>query len=204
MIAPFRASPEDRANAFFQSRQAAYMRKALIILGQLHDDDIEWLIANGARRRVSAGDTLIRQGTPIDSLYVVLDGKLSVRDERHPGGRELSRLAAGDIVGEMSFVDARPPSASVTALSDSQVLTLDRGGVRAHLDADPAFAARFYRAIATFLSDRLRATVDTLSYGAPVAGVSDEEQADELDLTVLESMHLAGARFDQIVKRARP
>jgi len=178
------------------------MRKALYILGQLDDRDVEFLIASGTRQSVSAGDVLIRQGQAIDALYVVLDGHFSVRDERL--GREIARLSAGDIVGEMSFVDARPPSATVTALGDAQVLALDAYRVTEQLIRDHAFAARFYRALATFLSDRLRATVSTLGYGEPTTGITDDDQPGELDLNVLDRVHLAGARFDQIVKRATP
>jgi CRP-like cAMP-binding protein len=105
------------------------------------------------------------------------------------------------MVGEMSFIDARPPSATVTAAQDSAVLAIPRPQLVAKLDQDTAFAARFYRALATFLSDRLRGTVSRLGYSEGQPLQEDVEYADELDDNVLDNVHLAGARFERIVKR---
>src|SRR5690349_14270378 len=101
------------------------MRKVLYILGQLSDDDIEWLIGNGRQRQLGPGDVLIREGQPIEALYIVLDGALVV-SAAASGDAEIARLGAGEIIGEISFVDSRPPSATVTALQPSIVFTLDR------------------------------------------------------------------------------
>jgi len=89
------------------------MRKALFLLGRLSDEDVEWMIAYGRQRTVRAGDVLIRQGEPVEDLFLVLHGSFRVWDER--AERELARLTSGEIVGEMSFVDANPPSATVAA-----------------------------------------------------------------------------------------
>ena len=171
------------------------MRKVLYMLGQLNDDDIEWMLGVGARRRLPAHATLIREGQPIDALYIVLDGILSIQVAAL-GNQEINRLGAGEIIGEMSFVDARPPSATVTALSDSLVFELGRAQLNARLESDAPFAARFYRALAVFLADRLRNTVGRLGYGTTA-----EDDRDELDDSVLDTVHLAGARFERILKR---
>ena len=176
------------------------MRKVLYILGQLGDEDIEWLIANGRRERVPAGAVLIHEGRTIDAVYVVLDGLLSVATAALQD-KDLAQLGAGEIVGEMSFVDARPPSASVRARRDSLVLAIPRSRLAAKLEQDVAFAARFYRAVAVFLSDRLRNTVSRFGYGG--GGGLDENVTydDELDEGVLDNVHLAGARFQRILQR---
>lgn len=178
------------------------MRKALYILGELTDLDIEWLIEHGRREPVARGAVLIRQGEALTSLYVVLRGLFTVTDARL-SGREMARLGAGEILGEMSLLEARPPSATVTAAEAGLVLAIARGELDAHLKSNTAFAARFYRALAVFLSDRVRATVRTLGYGVPAASAVNEAatQDDELDLNVLDKIHLAGQRFDDILKR---
>src|SRR5438270_2403022 len=97
------------------------MRKALYLMGILNDKDIEWLIRVGQIRRVEAGSVLIRQGVKIDCLFIVLDGKLCVRlNDR----TTIAYLAQGEIVGEISFLDSRPPTASVIATETSRVLVL--------------------------------------------------------------------------------
>ena len=104
----------------------------------------------------------------------------------------------------MSFVDGRPPSATVQALSDSLLFAIPRRALASKLEADQGFAARFYRALAVFLSQRLRDTVQHLGYGAGVALDEEVEYSDELNPAVLDTVPLAGARFDRMLKRLMP
>jgi len=171
------------------------LRKVLFILGQLSDEDVEWLGQAGQRERVQAGTELIREGEPIDAIYFVLDGRLAVRRK----GDHLSELETGEIIGEMSFVDANPPSATVEAVIDSTVLRVARAALTARMEKDPGFAARLFRAIAVFLSDRLRTT---LARAEPDA--ADAAQADELDANVLDNVALAGDRFDRLLRGGVP
>ena len=174
------------------------MRKVLFVLGQLSDSDMEWIIGVGSRHSVRAGDIVICEGRDIDMVYLVLDGKLSVLER---GDLEIARLGCGEIVGEMSFVDGRPPSATVRALTDSVLFAIPRRALASKLEADQGFAARFYRALAVFLSQRLRDTVQHLGYGSGVALEEDVDYSDELNPAVLDTVHLAGARFDRMLKR---
>jgi bacteriocin-type transport-associated protein len=176
------------------------MRKVLYILGQLSDDDTEWMIVEGATRQLTAGTTLIYEGQPVDALYIVLEGALAVSSAAL-GGQEIARLGVGEIIGEISFVDARPPSATVTTVQNATVLVLDRARLHARLEEDAGFAARFYRAVAVFLADRLRNTVARLGYGTGRELDEQTEYEGELDFGVLDNVHLAGARFDRMLKR---
>jgi CRP-like cAMP-binding protein len=176
------------------------MRNSLYILGSISDEDIEWIIQFGRRRIVPHGTVLIRQGVPVEDLFLILDGRFSVTDEL-AGGRELARLGSGEILGEMSFVDANPPSATVTAVDDGAVMGLSRRLLQERLNNNTSFAARFYYSLALFLSDRLRAT-SKLGNGSKAQRIDEQVlQDDELDPNVLDNVHLAGARFKHIVER---
>ncbi len=172
------------------------MRKALYILGILDDSDASWLAATGKARSISAGAVIIQQGVPVDSLFILIDGQLQV----YSGSVEIAKLLAGEIVGEISFVDSRPPSASVKAAVDSQVLAVPKAALRAKLQKDLGFASRFYLSLATFLADRLR-LADARMITAQKGGEGQEEDLDELPVDMLENIALASARFDMIVKR---
>jgi CRP-like cAMP-binding protein len=169
------------------------MRKVLYILSRLSDEDVDWMADAGKRTRHAPGDILIRQGGAIDSLMFVLDGKVSVEVE---GVGQVASLGSGEMLGEMSLVDESPPSATVVVVEPTHVLHLDRTALNARIDADPAFAARLYRAIAMFLSVRMRSTVQRLGYGK--ATVAND---DELDMALLDSVTVAGGRFDRMVKK---
>ncbi len=171
------------------------MRKALYFLGILNDSDIDWLMAAGSRREVGAGGTLIEEGREIDSVFLVIDGAFSVRTKAS-GGREVARLMSGEVIGEMSFVDRTPPSATVRALEASFVLDVPRRRLNGKLADDAGFAARFYRALAMFLASRLR------SANAVLAGGADNEE-EELGFDTLDNLSMAGTRFEWIQRRLR-
>jgi CRP/FNR family transcriptional regulator, cyclic AMP receptor protein len=164
------------------------MRKVLFIFGQLTDSDVDWLAKAGRRKRVPKGTVLIRQGVPVQSLYIVLEGELAVVHDKTQ--KELARLGSGEIAGEMSFIDARPPSATVAAHSDAIVFHIPTKVLGEALAAAPAFAARFYKSVATFLSDRVRKA-------------TDPDYDDELDDSVLDNVDRAGARFNLLVRQVQ-
>lgn len=174
------------------------MRKALYLLGVMEDVDIEWIVTHSSVRRVAAGSLLIEERKPIDSFYIVLEGELSVT-VGGPQGTHIAKLLPGEVVGEISFVDSRPPSASVTAVADSQVLALSRQLLTAKLAKDHAFAERFYLSIAKFLADRLWVTVGRFGYGS----AQQDVDADELAESSFEEISVANIRFDKLLKRVR-
>ena len=173
------------------------MRKALYILGILDDADVSWLAQNGKVRAFPPGTEIIQRGVPMDSLFIVIDGQLLV----YSGTVEIARLSAGEIVGEISFVDSRPPSASVKAAVASQVLAIPKSSLYSRLQKDLGFASRFYLSVATFLAERLRTATTRLSSADKARGGEFAEDLDELHSDMLENIALASARFDMIIKR---
>jgi len=165
------------------------MRKVLFIFGQLSDTDVLWLARHGRRRRVKQGSVLIRERVPVDTLTIVLEGELDVLVGAGADRRRVARLLPGEVVGEMSFIDARPPSATVSAATDAVLFTIAKATLAQGLAADAAFAARFYKAIATFLSDRVRQAT---------GGGDDPAAKDEVDDNVLDNLDRAGARFGEL------
>jgi len=174
------------------------MRKVLFILGQLTDSDVDWLANNGKRTKVPQGTELIKYGTRIELVYIVLEGSMQVLTDR---GVRLANVAAGDILGEMSLVDSRPTVASVLAEQDSWVLALPKQLLADKLKQDIGFASRFYRALALFLADRMRNTIQRMGYGSTDEPGTDDTDADELEFDVLDHVHLAGARFERMLKK---
>jgi CRP/FNR family transcriptional regulator, cyclic AMP receptor protein len=137
---------------------------AVFVFGLLTDADVEWMARAGEQRRIKTGEVLIREGEPLTSVILILQGECAVV-ERAAG--EIARLGVGEILGEMSFLDSAPPSATVTAVGDGLVLFLDKQTLARKLEADAAFSGRFYRALAIFLADRLRVAVRR--FGVPSA-----------------------------------
>ncbi|KAM3092738.1 cyclic nucleotide-binding domain-containing protein [Phormidesmis sp. 146-35] len=161
------------------------MKKVLFILSELIDADIDWIVSIGTRQSISPKTVLIQEGQPVNTLYILLEGELSVSTGAL-GGREIARLGQGEIVGEMSFVDSRPPSATVRAAQASQVFAIPQVDLAEKLNLDVGFASRFYRAMAMFLSNRLRSTVGQLGdVGESASEVSEINQTAQARLAML-------------------
>jgi CRP-like cAMP-binding protein len=173
------------------------MRKALYLLGILEETDIDWLARYGEKRYLDRGAVLIREGQSVSSLFLVLEGSLAVTLSN---GTKIATLLAGEIVGEISLVDNRPPLATVQTLDGTHVLAVDCLKLKSKLQQDTGFASRFYLAIAMFLADRLRSTTSRLGYGSPG---QDENAPDELDDSMMDSVSVANVRFDNLLKALR-
>jgi len=171
------------------------MRKVLLIFSELTDGDVDWLSKAGERISLPAGDVLVPLGARLDSIWFVLDGAVTVHTA---DGAALAQMGSGEIIGEMSLVDPAPTAVSVRVSSDATCLRISNDKVRAKTTADPAFAARFYRALCVFLASRLRSTTRRMGYGT---NDEDEHAKDELTDDLLDNVHLAGARFDRMLKR---
>jgi CRP-like cAMP-binding protein len=170
------------------------MRKVLYIFGLLTDADIEWMSRAGTRRRLKDGEVLVEEGGSIDSLILLLEGELLVTAK---GFGQVARLGVGEIVGEVSLVDSAPPSATVTARGDGLALYLDRTRLLQKLESDAGFGGRFYRALAMFLADRLRATRDLKA-----TRLTDMKAIlpDELDVGIMNHVSDAGERFNRLLR----
>ena len=171
------------------------MRKVLLIFGELTDGDVEWLARAGERVRYEPGTTLIPVNSRVDKIYFVLDGQVAVKAA---SGALIAYMGSGEIVGEMSLVDPAPTAVSVEITAATTLLCITDAQVREKLASDLGFASRFYRALCVFMADRMRHTTTVLGYGS---AAFDQHAKDELNDDMLDNVHLAGARFDRMLKR---
>ena len=112
------------------------------------------LAAAGSVRRHEAGETLMVQGGPSDCLYVLLEGRVRVTVV-DAGGHELllDLLGPGDTVGELSVVDGRPRSATVSAIEPGRALRVAAPRFVRFLQEHPRAVVALLRVLAGRLRD---------------------------------------------------
>lgn len=176
------------------------MRTVLFFLAELTDQDLDWLAGAGQKDVIPANHVLINKGQAIASLYIVLDGAFAV--SVNPS-KVIATIRAGEIAGEISFLDARPPLVNVTAIEESAVLTIPRPRLRSKLRSDLGFASRFYLSLGVMLAHRLRDNnLQLAGIAQDHAKLDDsEEQPGEMSPELLDKLNLAATRFEFLMER---
>jgi len=93
--------------------------------GGLANASLDRLVPLLVERRVDAGATVVTEGEPGRSMFIVLSGELAV-NKLGPSGRiiRMSTLAPGDFFGEMTLIEMQNRSATVVAESPAVLYEL--------------------------------------------------------------------------------
>ena len=74
---------------------------------------------------LDCGKTLFEKGDVGTTMYIIVSGKVRV----HHGGRTIAELGESDLIGELAALSSEPRTASITALSDVRLLSLDQSSL---------------------------------------------------------------------------
>jgi CRP-like cAMP-binding protein len=113
-------------------------------------------VANHATRRtVARGITLFRKGDPGNALILVVSGQVKI-SVLSADGREavLNVIHPGEVLGEIALLDGRPRTADAIALTDCELMTIDRREFTPFLRDNPDVALKLIEV----LCERLRHT----------------------------------------------
>ena len=107
------------------------------------------------------GEIIIKQGESGNCMYVIQSGEVEVLRDNNGSQVRLAVRKTGDFFGEMALFSKEVRSATIKALGDSRVLTVDRKNLLNSIQKDPSLA---FRIIET-LSKRLRdLSLEIVSY----------------------------------------
>ena len=115
---------------------------------ELEADEIKAIAGIITIRHLNENDILIREGTTDDALHVVIQGRVAVT--RNTGGDEyvtLSILHEGDMAGALGFIDGTEHSATLRALTSTEVYTLERSAFESLLESHPHLVYKVMRSI---------------------------------------------------------
>ncbi len=116
----------------------------LPLFRKLDDDELDTLSAASSLQEYAAGDTVVREGQPGDSMYLIRSGSVRViRARGQRAERTLAELGTGAYFGEMSLLTGEPRTATVVAKTDAVALMIPKAAISALFEARPTLVERF-------------------------------------------------------------
>lgn len=79
-------------------------------------DGLEWFVSQCAELRTPVGEIAVREGSPADTMFVVLEGELRARRENGPADGPVFSARAGDVTGVLPFSRMKIYSVTVRAV----------------------------------------------------------------------------------------
>jgi SulP family sulfate permease len=108
------------------------------------------------RRDVAPGTVLYAQGSPADTIDLVVTGQIAVSVASGPGLElVVRRMSTRTVLGEMGFFRGAPRTATVSAEGPAIIYTLHRASYDELKFEEPETAVAFLEFVARTLSDRL-------------------------------------------------
>jgi CRP-like cAMP-binding protein len=126
----------------------AGMLSRIDLFGGLSNRQLRHLAGRAKEVHHDPGQPVTSEGNLALGFHMILDGEATVTQ----GGATLRRLGPGDHFGEISMIDGKRRSATVTAETPLRTVTVTHATFVELLDQDPSFA----RTLLTVLCARLR------------------------------------------------
>jgi len=99
--------------------------KSVPLFASFPEDQLRMLVSVVMRRSAPRGATIMAAGDQIDSLYIVISGRLKVMMSDTEGKEViLSLIGPGEFFGEMGLIDDSPRSASVITIEACELMSV--------------------------------------------------------------------------------
>jgi eukaryotic-like serine/threonine-protein kinase len=124
-----------------------------LYFADFNDDELFCVLQLSHEKRYLPDEIIFQEGSGGSTMYLVVQGVVSVRKSFGGQEMELKQIASGDGFGEMAVVSQMPHSATVVALQPTEVIAISGAVLRV---TSPGLAMKLYRNIAALLSERIR------------------------------------------------
>ncbi len=119
------------------------------IFAPLNDDELSQLACAAVSRIYATGETIIREGDPGSSMFILHRGAAAVARTMNNSKHTLAELHQGNFFGEMALLTGEPRTADVTATNDEvEVLEIQHEALKTLLDANDKLAENLSEVIA--------------------------------------------------------
>ena len=134
--------------------------KSIEFFSLLSDDKLECLVNDCQEVELNPGEILFKEGDLGNSMFVVLSGELQIEKEN----TKIAHRVRGDYFGEMTLIEDKPRSATITAISKSRVLEIFKDQFHLHFASNP----QTLFAVLKTVSERSRDNLTALDKGMKI------------------------------------
>jgi CRP-like cAMP-binding protein len=106
----------------------------------------------------SDNEVICREGEKGEVMYVIQSGKVRITKKVGPGEQNVATLQSGEIFGEMALFDKLPRSATVSAIGEARILSIDKNKLFTTISRDPTLVFKIIES----MSRRIRVLNDSL------------------------------------------
>lgn len=136
--------------------------KNVTLFVEFDADELEHLSRSLHRSQFGPGDVVLQEGNANRALHIVRSGRLRVTRQVQEREVPLCDIGEGQTFGELSIIEDGVASASLRAVTDTEVLSISMNDLAEFLRQKPAAGAKFWREIAIDLRRRLLQTNDVV------------------------------------------
>ncbi|HKY59767.1 MAG TPA: cyclic nucleotide-binding domain-containing protein, partial [Gemmatimonadota bacterium] len=124
-----------------EERIFRYLRR-VEVFGALSEQEARELAGRTRVEQYFRGETVIRQGTAGDSLYIIDDGLVEVIVSHNGRSESLAQLGPRSFFGEMALLTGEERTATVVTLAPTDFIVVDREAFRETLERNPPIAEK--------------------------------------------------------------
>jgi CRP/FNR family transcriptional regulator, cyclic AMP receptor protein len=115
---------------------------------ELDEDQAKTLAAKMGVRRLKDGELLVQEGVDDETLHILVSGKLTVSSSEVDGeDKVVYSMKKGECAGTRAFVERSPRKASLHAVGDTTVYTLNPDDFESMQDNHPRLVFKVMRAL---------------------------------------------------------
>lgn len=138
--------PEEIAAEEFVNTMVEHLTN-VSIFAPLSEEEIERLANSSTSRVYAPGEAIVRIGQEGNSMFVILSGSVKIQIPENDYQKTVGMLAENDFFGEMSLLTGQPRSANVVAIVETEVLRIDKAGIKPIFESNPVLVESIWEMI---------------------------------------------------------
>lgn len=124
------------------------MTDSVAMVDNLTTNDLILIGACGEERNFNRGDIVFSETDPVDAFYIIQSGLVAIFIDKSGKAEEVCTLNQGEYFGEMAIFDQNKRAASVVAMEDTTLLSVDKADFLDFVSQYPTIAEKIYSTLA--------------------------------------------------------